>query len=86
MYKTITTKDLRLNLKKIGDKVQKGEAYTVIYRSKPLFNITPLNDDEVEKEERFLKALEAIRGSSQADDVGDPSQDKKVYEKPDYSL
>jgi prevent-host-death family protein len=44
MEKTINTKELRASLPKIVESVQRGEHYTVLYRSRPAFRIVPLDD------------------------------------------
>ena len=40
----IGLKELRQNAGKIAERAQKGERFTVVKRSKPVFNITPPDD------------------------------------------
>ena len=42
MEKTISAKDLRLELSKILERARKGQTFTVIYRSRPVCQIVPL--------------------------------------------
>lgn len=43
---TVGVKELRENLEEYIHKIAKGRSFTVIRRSKPVFNITPINTDE----------------------------------------
>ncbi len=43
MIKTISVKELRMNFPKIKKELDSGVSFVVIYRSKPLANLTPLN-------------------------------------------
>jgi antitoxin (DNA-binding transcriptional repressor) of toxin-antitoxin stability system len=43
MYKDISIKELRTLLAEIADRVQKGERFRVIRRSKPAFKIIPVH-------------------------------------------
>lgn len=45
MTKLIGLKELQLNTKKIREEVEKGVRFVVIYRSKPIFEIRPLEND-----------------------------------------
>lgn len=40
-------KDLRLNLEKYIKRVNKGESFTVIRRSKPVFKIAPIDEEDM---------------------------------------
>ena len=42
MTKTISVKELRMNFPKIKKELDKGVKFVVIYRSKPLANLTPI--------------------------------------------
>jgi len=42
----IGVKELRENLNTYVDKINKGMSFTVVKRSKPVFNITPIKTDE----------------------------------------
>ena len=46
MSTTITLKQLRTDLPAVIDAVAKGKSFTVIKRSKPVFDITPPEDEE----------------------------------------
>ena len=41
---TISTKELRASLPKLVARVRKGARFTVMYRSRPAFEIVPVND------------------------------------------
>jgi len=45
MENLIALKDLRLNMDKYANKVKAGESFVVLKQSKPLFKITPINED-----------------------------------------
>ncbi len=42
MTKTISVKELRMNFPKIKKELDSGVSFVIIYRSKPLANLTPL--------------------------------------------
>ncbi|MBI2894613.1 MAG: type II toxin-antitoxin system prevent-host-death family antitoxin [Deltaproteobacteria bacterium] len=44
MDRTINARDLRLDLPRIVKRVQKGERFTVLYRSRPAFRLVPVDD------------------------------------------
>jgi len=44
----IGLKELRQNATQIAERAQKGESFTVVKRSKPVFNITPPTDQNEE--------------------------------------
>jgi len=46
MENIIGLKELRQNVAKYARKVQAGESFTVFKHSKPLFKITPIDDDQ----------------------------------------
>lgn len=46
MPNSINAKALRASLPDVVKRVQKGERFTVIYRSRPAFRIVPLGDAE----------------------------------------
>ena len=52
MKRTISAKELRASLPKIVNSVRKGDQFTVLYRSQPVFRIVP-----VEEENRCLCPL-----------------------------
>ncbi len=45
--KIVGVKDLRQNLEKYINKVSMGESFTVVRRSKPVFKITPTEDESL---------------------------------------
>ncbi len=44
MNRTINVKELRANLPKVVQQVRRGARFTVLYRSRPAFQILPLDD------------------------------------------
>ena len=46
MERTINAKELRAQLPKIVRSVQRGEQFTVLYRSRPAFRIVPVNEED----------------------------------------
>lgn len=54
MTKTINAKELRASLPAVVERVRKGARYTVIYRSRPAFQIVPV--DELPTKQGDLKA------------------------------
>ena len=46
MNKSINAKSLRASLPEVVEQVRKGARFTVIYRSRPAFQIVPINDVE----------------------------------------
>ena len=44
---TINAKELRGSLPKLVERVRKGARFVVIYRSRPAFQIVPVDDSEV---------------------------------------
>jgi len=49
MERTINAKELRAQLPKIVKSVQRGEQFTVLYRSRPAFRIVPVNEEDQAK-------------------------------------
>jgi prevent-host-death family protein len=45
MDKLLNAKELRATLPSIVERVQRGERFTVLYRSRPAFRIVPAEDD-----------------------------------------
>jgi antitoxin (DNA-binding transcriptional repressor) of toxin-antitoxin stability system len=45
MENLIALKDLRLNMKKYAAKVKIGQSFVVLKKSKPLFKITPIDEE-----------------------------------------
>jgi prevent-host-death family protein len=46
LKRIINVKELRASLPEIVKRVQNGDQYTVLYRSRPAFRIIPLSDEE----------------------------------------
>ncbi|MFA5894110.1 MAG: hypothetical protein WC903_09145 [Candidatus Margulisiibacteriota bacterium] len=46
MENLIALKDLRLNMEKYASQVKAGKSFIVLKQSKPLFKITPIDDDD----------------------------------------
>jgi len=46
MENLIALKDLRLNMEKYATEVKAGKSFIVLKQSKPLFKITPIDDDD----------------------------------------
>lgn len=46
MTTTINAKELRASLPKLVERVRKGARFLVIYRSRPAFQIVPVDDSE----------------------------------------
>lgn len=65
MMKSISVKELRMNFPKIKKELDAGISFVVIYRSRPLANLTPLNfyskpfgDDKIsDKKYNFPKTM-----------------------------
>lgn len=55
MENIITVKNLRENLVEYSRQVQKGESFIVFKKSKPLFRILPLEDDDWQEVIDFTK-------------------------------
>jgi antitoxin (DNA-binding transcriptional repressor) of toxin-antitoxin stability system len=49
MMSTITAKELRVKFTEIGKRIQKGDSFIVIYNSKPLCEMRPLNQKKDRK-------------------------------------
>jgi len=45
-HNIISVKDLRLNLDAYAQKVRRGASFTVVKQSKPIFKISPVDDEE----------------------------------------
>lgn len=49
--KIIGVKELRNNLEEYINKISKGQSFTVVKRSKPVFQIRPIDEDDGQWEE-----------------------------------
>ncbi len=63
-------KELQLNLKRVADAAQRGESFTIVRDSKPVFTITPIRQRSGTLEDAF----NAVRFS------GDPDLSQKIDE------
>jgi antitoxin (DNA-binding transcriptional repressor) of toxin-antitoxin stability system len=45
MNKILGIKELQLNLKRVADAAQKGQSFTIVRDSKPVFTIEPVKDE-----------------------------------------
>lgn len=45
MEKLIALKDLRLNMDKYATEVKSGKSFVVLKQSKPIFKLTPVNEE-----------------------------------------
>lgn len=55
MEKIVGLKELRQNIEKYAGEVKSGNSLIIVKRSKPLFKITPLEDEEWEEVVDFTK-------------------------------
>ena len=46
MTKIVNLKELRENMATYADRVEKGDSFVVMKRSKPLFRISPVDEEE----------------------------------------
>jgi len=46
MDNIVNLKELRENMKKYSERVEKGDSFIVMKRSKPLFRISPIDQEE----------------------------------------
>ena len=73
MSNIIGIKELQGNLKRVADAAQRGETFTVVRDSKPVFRIEPITGDK--KGKYTLKDLLSIRFNS-----GEKNLSKRVDE------
>ncbi len=67
MTKTVGLKELRGNVAKYARKVRAGDSYVVFKHSKPLFKLTPLDDDQ--RWEEVVDFTKIHRGGVDIDEV-----------------
>lgn len=67
MEKIVGLKDLRQNVEKYASEVKKGKSFIVMRRSKPLFKISPPEDDGVW--ETVVDFTKIKKGGVPAEDV-----------------
>ncbi len=78
MSKVINAKTLRNELAKIVERVRKGDRFTVLYRSRPAFQILPVDGTAVEPgqlEDDPLYEAEAVGRSTDGRTAADHDQD-----------
>ncbi|PIX62255.1 hypothetical protein CO057_00455 [Candidatus Uhrbacteria bacterium CG_4_9_14_0_2_um_filter_41_50] len=66
MNNIITLKDLRQNVQKYADRVEQGDTFLVMKKSKPLFKISPAEDENWEVVVDFTKIN---KGGVDIDDI-----------------
>jgi prevent-host-death family protein len=82
MPKVINAKTLRNDLAKIVEQVRKGDRFTVLYRSRPAFQILPVDGNAVdsgELEDDPLYEAEAVGRST--DGMAAADHDRILYGK-----
>ncbi len=65
---SISTKELRENLPKVRAGLRRGQSYTIIYRSKPIANLRPINTDE-DRWETAVDFTKLKKGGIEIDDL-----------------
>ena len=79
--KTITAKELRDNLEKIGRQVNLGQHIGVTYRSRPIFTLVP-PDVATKKSGKKMRGLDILLASPRVDSGLDPNMSiKELYHK-----
>lgn len=67
--KIIGVKELRNNLDNYISLVDKGESFTVVKRSRPVFKITPIDEDEDGQWETIVDFTKIKKGGVPIEDV-----------------
>ncbi len=62
-------KELRLNLEKYILRTKKGESFTVVRRSEPIFTLSPVDDDNASMWETVVDFTKIKKGGIPADDL-----------------
>ena len=65
---TINVKELRASLPKLVERVRKGARFTVLYRSRPAFQIVPIDQAEVPRTPLESDSLYRARAVGRATD------------------
>jgi len=55
MENLVALKDLRLNMEKYVNEVKTGKSFIVLKQSKPIFKLTPIEDEDWEEVINFTK-------------------------------
>ncbi len=82
MPKVISAKRLRDELAKVVEMVRKGQRFTVLYRSRPAFQILPVDSDALDSgplESDSLYKAEAVGSST--DGLTSIDHDRVLYSK-----
>ncbi len=66
---TVALKDLRTNMEKYISRVSGGESFTVLRRSRPIFKITPPEDDDEGTWETVIDFTEISKNGVPASEV-----------------
>lgn len=79
---TVSAKDFRKNLKKYIEKISKNkEEYTLIYRSKPVMRLAPIEKNKKPTLKEINKILDEITGTGLATDITTPDKDNDILRK-----
>ncbi len=82
MSKVISAKKLRDELARVVEMVRRGQRFTVLYRSRPAFQILPVDSDALEMgplDSDSLYQAEAVGGST--DGLTSIDHDRVLYSK-----
>jgi len=69
MENIIGLKELRQNMPKFAQKVQKGQSFIVVKQSKPLFKITPIEQIAEEQWEEVIDFTKIKKGGVKLDEI-----------------
>lgn len=69
MNSIVGVKELRENLSRYTDQVERGKSFTVVRRSKPLFRMVPIDEDDDGKWERVVDFTKIKKGGISANKI-----------------
>ena len=69
MNNIVGVKELRENLSRYTDQVERGKSFTVVRRSKPLFRMVPIDEDDDGQWERVIDFTKIKKGGVPIDEV-----------------
>ncbi len=69
MNNIVGVKELRENLSVYTDQVQRGKSFTIVRRSKPLFRMVPIDEDDDVNWERVIDFTKIKKGGVPIDEV-----------------
>ncbi len=69
MNNIVGVKELRENLSVYTDQVQRGKSFTIVRRSKPLFRLVPIDEDDDVNWERVIDFTKIKKGGVPIDEV-----------------